>query len=188
MTVVKGVKFMVNYQEILDFWFAPNMSEKWFAGGPEFDDEIRERFYDTWLAASRGELAHWRENEAGRVAEIIVLDQFSRNLQRGSHLSYSQDLAALFLAQELLEYYDFDEMEKDHQYFALMPFMHAESRVIQEQSVPLFEEYTNENVLKYAVGHKEIVDKFGRFPHRNEAIGRESTPEEIQFMETHSGY
>lgn len=179
---------MENYQNILDFWFASNMADKWFGGGPEFDDEIREKFYDTWVAASRGELAHWRDTEAGRVAEIIVLDQFSRNLQRGSHLSFSQDLAALFLAQELLENYDFDALDKDYQHFALMPFMHAESRVIQEQSVELFKKYTSENTVRFAVDHKDIVDKFGRFPHRNEAIGRESTPEEILFMETHSGF
>lgn len=179
---------IVSAQEVLDFWFDPATEEKWFNGGDAFDAEIRKRFYETWLAACRGELFQWRETLPGRVAEIVVLDQFSRNLNRGSGLSYSQDDMALVLSQELLGQDGFENLPDPYRRFAIMPFMHAESRVIQEISVDLFKKHSDEETVKYAVEHQRIVDQFGRFPHRNQAIGRESTAAELEFMEVHDGF
>lgn len=175
--------------DVYKFWFESDNEENWFQGGDDFDQEIKDKFGDTWLAGSRGELADWRKTSHGRLAEIILLDQFSRNLMRNSPYAYSQDGMALVLAQELIAQSDFDNFSITEKHFALMPFMHSESRAIHELAVSLFKKYTNEDILQYELAHKEIIDRFGRYPHRNETLGRASTPEELLFlMEENSSF
>lgn len=170
-------------QAVIDFWFNSGNEEKRFAKDDAFDAEIESVFGSTWLLAKQGGLAYWRSTLEGRLAEIIVLDQFSRNLMRGRAEAFEQDLAALVLAQELVAHDDFDYLPLEYKQFALMPYMHSESAVIQEKSVELFENLGMEESLDYAIRHKVIIDRFGRYPHRNEAIGRETTVEEAAFLQ-----
>jgi uncharacterized protein (DUF924 family) len=174
---------IVGFQEILDFWFAPENKDLLFAKNDDFDNEIREKFLDTWIAASKGELWQWREDPYGRLAEIIVLDQFSRNLWRGSSKSYSQDKMALALSQELYNHLAYQtKFNEKERIFAVMPFMHSESKAVHVWALDIFQEIGNENNLYYEKLHKDIIDRFGRYPHRNEVLGRETTAEEAEFL------
>ena len=169
-------------QRVLDFWFDPDNQPYWFEKSEAFDDKIRDNFWSTLLAAKAGECAHWRETAQGALAEIIVLDQFSRNLFRNSADAFAQDGMALVLAQELVKREDYTNIVLDHRKFALMPYMHSESALIHDQGLPLFEALNDEYTLSFEVRHKEIIDRFGRYPHRNDVLDRESTAEELEFL------
>lgn len=169
-------------QAVIDFWFNSGNEDKWFAKDDAFDAKIESEFGSTWLLAKQGGLARWRSTTEGRLAEIIVLDQFSRNLMRGRPEAFEQDLAALVLAQELVNSADFDYLPVEYKQFACMPFMHSEAAVIQEMAVEHFKELGLEESIIYAERHKEIIDRFGRYPHRNEVVGRETTAEEAVFL------
>lgn len=169
-------------KKVLEFWFNPESEPQWFAKDEEFDQKIRDEFYEVWKAASEGCLANWRGNIRGRLAEIIVLDQFSRNLCRGEACAFSQDKLALILSQEAIKKPEFNELSQNGRKFMIMPFMHSESREIQKQSIELFEELGEEESIDYAYKHKAIIDRFGRFPHRNKVLNRESTEEELAFL------
>ena len=121
---------MTSAQEVYEFWFNEGNEEKWFQSTDEFDEEIRTRFYETWDAGRQGLLFEWRETFEGRVAEIIVLDQFSRNLNRGNALSYSQDPMALVLSQHAIKHPEFLKQSTDVKGFTLLPWMHSESKEI----------------------------------------------------------
>ncbi|MBS5743058.1 MAG: DUF924 domain-containing protein [Neisseria sp.] len=169
-------------QTVLDFWFAEENRPFQFARNDGFDAQIRAQFFDIWQQAARGELSHWRDTLQGRLAEIIILDQFSRNLFRNSPQAFAQDTAALILAQEAVRQPGFADLLPHERHFMLMPLMHSESHVILEQAVPLFERYTNENALDFEIKHKFILDRFGRYPHRNAVLGRKTTEEEAEFL------
>lgn len=174
---------IVKYQEVLDFWFADEHQELLFAQDDSFDEKIRTHFLATWEAASQGELWEWRNDPRGRLAEIIVLDQFSRNLWRGSSKSFAQDTMSLALAQELYSLPAYkDDFNEHEQVFSVIPFMHSESKAVHEWSLKIFEEIGNENSLYYEKLHKDILDRFGRYPHRNDVLGRETTDEEAEFL------
>ncbi len=176
---------MADYQEVLDFWFQELTPEQWFIQDDQVDKTIHDRFATINQQAKAGELEPWRRDLAGRVAEIIVLDQFSRNLYREDGRAYSSDDMALVLAQEIQKQSGFRDLPKEWQLFSIMPYMHAESRAIQKQSIELFSQYEEwEENLKHAHAHKEIIDQFGRYPTRNKQIGRESTAEEAQWLAT----
>ena len=171
-------------QEVYDFWFKEGNEEKWFQSTNEFDEEIRMRFYETWEAARVGLLFDWRESLEGRLAEIIVLDQFSRNLNRGSALSYSQDQMALILSQHAVNHPDFEKQSLDEKSFTLLPWMHSESKEIQKITERLYLKLDSELHTEIMYNHKEIIDRFGRYPHRNKVMGRKSTTDEMEFLET----
>ncbi|MCQ9120299.1 hypothetical protein BKG95_08735 [Rodentibacter pneumotropicus] len=172
----------MSYQRVLDFWFSEETKPFWFAKSEEFDHKIRDQFYDLWLQAAQSELSHWRETVHGRLAEIIVLDQFSRNLHRDSPLAFAQDNMAIALAQEAIKQPEFKNMTVRERHFMLMPLMHSESKVIHEQAVPLFEQFGPEESVDFELKHKVIIESFGRYPHRNAVLGRESSSEEIEFL------
>jgi uncharacterized protein (DUF924 family) len=134
-------------------------------------------------AAMRGELAHWRATPQGRLAEIIVLDQFSRNIYRDQPTSFAQDPQALALAQVLVASGQAITLVPEQRAFAYMPFMHSESLLIHSQAVLLFSESGLEGNLSYERKHQAIIERFGRFPHRNAILGRASTPEEETFLQ-----
>ncbi|PNK61824.1 DUF924 family protein [Psychrobacter sp. FDAARGOS_221] len=169
-------------QQVLDFWFNDAHQPYWFAKDDEFDAKIRELFEDTLQQAKAGECAHWRETAQGAVAEIIVLDQFSRNLYRNSPQAFAQDGMALILAQQLLKRDDYQQLTEEQKRFGLIPFMHSESKKIHAQALTLFEELGDAVSLEFEIKHKYIIDRFGRYPHRNEVLGRDSTAEEIEFL------
>lgn len=168
--------------QVLDFWFNEENKPYWFKKSQAFDDKIKEKFWNTLLAAKAGELVVWRDSAEGYLAEIIVLDQFSRNLYRNSPKAFDQDGMALILAQEIIKREDYKQLPTEQRKFAIMPFMHSESKKIHEQGLPLFEALNDDYTLDFEIRHKEIIDRFGRYPHRNEVLGRESTAEEIEFL------
>jgi len=178
---------MQSPDDVLKFWFEDHGRDDWFAGKPEFDEAVRARFAATHEAVSRGEAYGWRATPGGRLAEIIVLDQFSRQLHRGTARAFAQDGMALVLAQEAIAHGIDKDMDESHRLFLYMPFQHSESLAIQGISVRLFQGLANEELLKYALGHFEVIRRFGRFCKRNAALGRESTPEELQYIETSEG-
>ena len=179
---------------VLDFWFAKDNEPYWFVANDNFDKDIDNKFGDIWYAVSQGECAHWRRvaptvnannrlvNLAGRLAEIIVLDQFSRNLYRGQATAFSQDKMALVLAQEAVHQPHFAELPMQWRKFMIMPFMHSESAVIHEQYLSLFKQLNDTETLDFAYQHQAIIEKFGRYPHRNAALNRVSTAEETAFL------
>ncbi|MDQ0222591.1 DUF924 family protein [Streptococcus moroccensis] len=173
---------VVKPNDVLNFWFSPENKKLHFAKSKVFDQKIKELFLKTWEAGQSGELFSWRSTLHGRVAEIIVLDQFSRNLFRDSKESFTQDPMALVLAQETVKQEGFWELDKDLQLSALMPFMHSESRVIHEEAVLLFQKVGDVKKLFYEEKHKEIIDRFDRYPHRNAILERVSTAEEKSYL------
>lgn len=171
------------HNPILDFWFKEAGSKKWFEKDPAFDREIKERFADLLKQAAAAELYTWRTSAAGRLSEIIVLDQFSRNVYRDTAAAFAQDPIALALAQEAVAAGALEELHRlDERKFLLMPYMHSESKLIHVQAEKLFKEYTNEETYGFEIKHKVIIDRFGRYPHRNKILGRTSTAEEIKFL------
>ncbi len=178
------------YQDVLDFWFDEIEPAQWFAGKPAFDELVRKRFLDTLHQAIAGELYAWRKHPRGRLAEVIVLDQFSRNIFRGKPQSFAQDPMALALSQEAVAAGTLQALDEPTQRcFLIMPYMHSESRLIHELAVPLFRDYAPHDNYEYELRHKAVIDRFGRFPSRNSILGRTSTPEEIEFMKEHgSGF
>lgn len=169
--------------DILKFWFEQATPEQWFKKDAAFDRTIRERFTETHRRAACCELFAWRATPQGRLAEIIVLDQLSRNMYRDSPQAFAQDALALALAQEAVARGADQALSPIERNFLYMPYMHSESALIHQQAVPLFENNGIANSLDYEHRHKAIIDRFGCYPHRNAALGRASTAEELEFLE-----
>ncbi|MDG0815987.1 DUF924 family protein [Bdellovibrio svalbardensis] len=172
----------INSQDILNFWFEEIDSRLWFAKDHNFDDLIRERFTDIHNKAVLCETYDWRKTPEGRLAEIIVLDQFSRNMYRDDSRAFENDRLALALAQEAVQSGDDQHLSPISKAFMYMPYMHSESQKIHEEAVRLFSQPGLEGSLEYELLHKEIIDRFGRYPYRNEFLGRPSTREELEFL------
>jgi uncharacterized protein (DUF924 family) len=173
---------VVNPQDVLHFWFEEATPAQHFRQDPAFDAAIRRRFAEVRQAAIRGELAAWRDRSAGRLAEVIVLDQFSRNLFRDDARAFAADGMALVLAQEAIRAGAGRDLAPARLVFLYMPFMHAESRAIHVDAERLFRQPGLEDNYKFELKHKAIIDRFGRYPHRNRVLGRASTPEELEFL------
>ncbi|MFY2765244.1 DUF924 family protein [Arenimonas sp. MALMAid1274] len=168
---------------VLDFWFHELVPEAWWKTDPMLDLQIRDRFIALWKQAAAGELAWWRADARGRLAEVIVLDQFSRNLHRDSGQAFAQDPMALVLAQEAVAGGALAALDADERNFLLMPAMHSESAAIHAWGEPLFRAHAPEKNHAFELRHKAIIDRFGRYPHRNAVLGRVSTPEELEFLQ-----
>lgn len=169
-------------QTILHFWFEELTNKQHFTKDTALDEAIRARFGATLDAAARCELFAWRATPDGALAEIIVLDQFSRNIYRDSSRAFAQDALALALAQELVARGQDSALSTEQRRFAYMPYMHSESPLIHTQAVLLFAQQGLEDGLSFELRHKTIIDRFGRFPHRNALLGRASSAEEIAFL------
>jgi uncharacterized protein (DUF924 family) len=173
--------------DVLKFWFEEIESKAWFTKCDAFDAEVRGRFASLHESLLRDQIPVPRTARA-YLAEIIVLDQFSRNLFRNSARAYAADSKALARAKEAIQL-GFDQALSDRERaFVYMPFMHSESLKDQETCVELFSKLGNAESTRYAIEHRDIVARFGRFPHRNAILERKSTPEEGAFMETHAGF
>jgi uncharacterized protein (DUF924 family) len=170
------------YSEVLKFWFEEIDPSQWWKKDDAFDKSIIDRFADIHAMASRCELFGWRTAARGRLAEIIVLDQFSRNMFRGSPLSFAQDPLALALAQEAISTRADKALSPVERSFLYMPFMHSESLKMHEVAMDLFRDNGMPSSLDFEIRHKQIIERFGRYPHRNNILGRESTAEEIEFL------
>lgn len=167
---------------VLDFWFKELTPKQWFTKDEELDLVITKKFLSIHTQASQCELNHWRETIEGRLAEIIVLDQFSRNIYRDTPQAFAQDNLALALAQEAIASGEDNSLSDQQKAFLYMPFMHSESLTIHEQAVELFNKPGLETNLEFELKHKVIIEQFGRYPHRNNILGRTSTKQELDFL------
>ena len=168
--------------DILNFWFVETTPEFWFKKDDDFDAAIQDRFGKAVTEALAGRLDHWANDADGCLALIVMLDQFTRNMFRHSARAFSGDEMALALSLRCVERKYLDADKPSYCQFMLMPMMHSEDIGIQDMSLPLFERYTSKLTYDYAVKHRDIIARFGRFPHRNAMLGRPSSRDEDQFL------
>jgi len=173
---------MLNAEKVLNFWFVEHNRDHWFGISEEFDQKLRDNFLDLHARVAAAEAFGWRATPPGRLAEILVLDQFSRQFFRGQAKAFASDSMALALAQELVASGGDKSLSETKRMFAYMPYMHSESPVIHVEAVRLFTELANEDNLKFEIAHRDIIARFGRFPKRNQALGRASTEEELDYI------
>jgi uncharacterized protein (DUF924 family) len=193
---------MDEIEAVLEFWFGParpagtpvsdEFRSRWWHKDPAFDTAVRERFGALYDAIARGEREAWLASARGRLAYLVVLDQFSRNMFRGSRRAFAEDPRAQHAALGGIAAGMDRELADDERAFFYLPLMHAEDRALQDRCVAAFERLRDEcrgdaraqveQFLKFAEAHRTIVQRFGRFPHRNEAVGRTTTHEELAFL------
>lgn len=170
--------------EVLEFWLGEVGPQGWYVGGAELDATCRERFADLWQAAHDGGLEHWVEGTVGTLAYLVICDQLARNIHRGSALAFATDARALAAARRAVEEgWDMGAPEPERQFF-YMPFEHSENPADQSMAVRLLTERmaSDPEMALHARAHQAIITRFGRFPFRNAALGRTSTPEEAAFL------
>ena len=174
--------------DVLGFWFDELTYEDWFGGGADLDEKIRSRFLDLYERLKAGFDAGAVNDPRTALAAILVFDQFPRNMFRKSAAAFGTDDLALAVARHALEQ-DYDaKLDEKARPFLYMPFMHSEVAADQERCVDLFRGLGENDSLKYAIEHRDIVARYGRFPHRNNALGRNSTEAELTFLKEHAGY
>ena len=168
--------------DVVAFWFAPDVQPLWFAATPDFDEQLRARFLTTYRAAAAGQLADWDTTAEGALALVIVLDQFPLNLFRGQPESFATEAAARVVADRAIAR-GFDQaLPPEQRQFLYLPFMHSEALTDQERSVRLYQQPGLEESLRFARHHHALIQRFGRFPHRNAILGRTSTAEELAYL------
>ena len=172
----------IKHQDVLNFWFTEITPESWFKKDANFDAALKSRFGQAVSDALAGRLDHWADNSDGCLALIILLDQVTRNIFRQSARAFSGDEMALALSIRCVDRGYLDTAKLPHRHFMLMPMMHSEDLAVQISSLPLFKKYTDEQTYEYAVRHRDIVARFGRFPHRNQVLGRPTTDYEKIFL------
>jgi uncharacterized protein (DUF924 family) len=175
--------------EVLEFWLGDVGPEGWYAGGEALDDECRARFLDLWQAAHEGGLEHWVDGTVGTLAYLVICDQLARNMHRGTDLAFATDARALAAARQAVEAgWDMGAPEPERQFF-YMPFEHSENPADQALAARLLTERmaSDPDMALHARVHQAIIARFGRFPFRNAALGRDTTPAEAEFMAT-GGY
>ena len=175
-------KLIVTKEDIITFWFEEISPEQWFKKDKEFDAMLLERAGTTVIKALNGQLDRWSKTSTGSVSLVILLDQFTRNIFRDTPKAFSGDEMALVLCQKSINSKWFSELSMTFKQFLLMPMMHSEDISIQEKSLPLFKQHANNRTYEFAVKHRDIIAKFGRFPHRNLILSRPSTEEELIFL------
>ncbi len=169
-------------QDILDFWFSELAPAQWYKADKALDAATKVRFEAVYRELSRAVPPGWRESARGVLAAVIVFDQFPRNMFRGLPQAFATDANALALSQEAIGKNHDRELNAAERQFLYMPFQHAENRALQTRSVQLFESLGNANALDFAHRHRAIIERFGRFPHRNAILRRSSTAEELDFL------
>lgn len=173
----------MNYETILAFWFTELSPEQWYKSDLVLDQLITERFSDYHRAATANELWQWRSSPRSALAEIIILDQFSRNIGRNTPRAFASDSQALALSQYAIENKFDIQLDDVERSFLYLPFMHSESAIIHKVALELYTNLGNPINLDFEEQHKRIIDRFGRYPHRNAILGRPSTAEEITFLQ-----
>ncbi len=169
-------------EDILNFWFVETKPAQWWRRDAAFDALIERRFADLHRRAVACELSAWRTSPDGRLAEIIAIDQFARNLFREDARAFAHDPLALALAQEAVAASADAALQPQRKAFLYLPYMHSESLAIHDQAMRLYDQPGLENNLEFEIRHRDIIQRFGRYPHRNAVLGRESTPEEVEFL------
>ncbi|TMO62027.1 DUF924 domain-containing protein [Pseudoalteromonas aurantia] len=169
----------MQYQDIYQFWFVTCSESDWWKKSVHFDHKIKSQFSVHHRMAMQGELAHWRAEPIGALCEIIILDQFSRNMFRDTPNAFASDALALCLAQHAIDKGVDKQLNDTELSFLYMPFMHSESKIIHQQAEALFRALPN---YEFELAHKKIIDQFGRYPHRNQILNRVSSDDELQFL------
>ena len=173
----------MDYQAIIEFWFLELKPAQWWKKDDSFDREIKQRFEGIYQDATIGKLTHWHREPEGRLAEIIALDQFPRNMYRDTPKAFASDELALARTLEAIESKAPKYLEGPRLAFLLMPLMHSESLAMQKLSVEWFNKPGLEANRDFAIAHHDIIERFGRFPHRNAILGRNSSQEELEFLQ-----
>ena len=169
-------------ESIIEFWYSDKVKSKWFNSTAEFDKEIKSNYENVWKNALRGEYSSWRDSAEGCLALAIVLDQFPLNMFRGGMESFSSEAVAIKVTKHAVALGLDNDIDKDKISFLYMPLMHSENIEDQNISVKLFEQAKLTNNLRFAKHHRDIIKKFGRFPHRNEILNRKSTDKEREYL------
>ncbi len=167
---------------VLNFWFNEIDQKLWWVKDPDFDQQVRERFGGLHASANLCELYKWRESPEGRLAEIIILDQFSRSMYLDSPDAFASDTLALALAQEAIATGDDMRLNEVQRCFLYMPLMHSESIKIHNVALDIFKNNCPESNFNFEVRHRNIIKQFGRYPHRNAILDRISTEKEVEFL------
>ena len=177
----------VSANDVLAFWRDAGMA-RWFGGGPAFDAECRTRLLDAHFAAARRELGHWMDDADGALALVLLLDQIPRNVFRGSGHAFATDPLARHCATRAIEAGFDARVDPALRFFFYMPFEHDEDMAGQERALQLFAALGDANLLGYARAHRDVIARFGRFPHRNAVLGRVNTPEEQAWLDAGGGF
>lgn len=175
-------------QDILDFWFSEQSRKLWFNSTPQFDALLRERYLATWEQAGRGELDHWMDSAEGCLALAIILDQLPLNMFRGDALCFATEAQSRDVARVAIERGFDRQLPLEQRAFLYLPFMHSESLADQELALKLFDQPGLEDNLRFARHHHGIVEQFGRFPHRNEILGRKNSAAEIDYLNSKDAF
>lgn len=170
------------YHDVLTFWFDELTPNQWWEKNSALDEHIKVKFKTVHQQAIQCELFSWRKTAKGRLAEIIILDQFSRNMFRDTSKSFAYDGLALSLSQQAIAVEADKELNAVERSFIYMPFMHSESIIIHEEACSLFKANGIDSNYQFELRHLDIIKKFGRYPHRNHILNRQSTVEEIEFL------
>ena len=173
---------------VIKFWFAEETKPLWFNSSPGFDAQLKERFLTTYQDAAQDNLEAWESTAEGALALVIILDQFPLNMFRGQKASFATEVKSREVAKRALTHHFDSQLSNEQKIFLYMPFMHSESLEDQDRSLALFKAAGLKDNLKFAQHHREIVKRFGRFPHRNQILGRESTQEEIDWLASDEGF
>ena len=171
--------------EVLEFWFVETRPHQWFAKDPAFDDLVQQRFLSLTRRAIASELVAWDAEPTGSLALVLLLDQFPRQIWRDSAMAFAGDPQALALSLRAVELGWLEtEPEQGRRQFWLMPLMHSEDLAVQAAALPLFERFSDPRTADFARRHRDVIARFGRFPHRNAALGRVSSAAELAFLQT----
>lgn len=179
---------MTTPADILTCWFTPPMSEHWFNSTPEIDANLRSRYSVLWLQATQGDLEDWKQTAEGCLALCIVLDQFPLNMFRGEAKCFSTEAQAIAVSKYAIRMGFDQQLPLDQRAFLYMPLMHSENLADQDESVRLFEAAGLDGSARFASHHRELIRRFRRFPHRNAILGRESTPAEIEYLNSKEAF
>lgn len=172
------------YTDVLNFWFRELETSDWFKKDLRLDRMMKDRFHDLLKKAAKGELSDWRETPEGRLAEIILLDQFSRNIYRDSKKAFENDELVLSLAKEMVNLGLDENFSTEKKSFIYLPFMHSENLDDHKRAEELFSQKGLEKNLDFERKHQRILETFGRYPHRNKILGRKSTAMELEFLKS----
>lgn len=174
--------------DVLAFWFSDRVQPLWFNSTPEFDNELRENYLETYQAALNGELVGWEETPQGTLALVICLDQFPLNMFRNKADSFAGEESSRMVANRAIERGFDEKLDGKQKAFLYMPFMHSENLADQDRVLELFSRAGLEHNLKWAKHHRGLVERFGRFPHRNAILDRESTAEEMAYLQSEESF
>ena len=176
----------MNHTDVIKYWFSEKSRQHWFSSTPEIDNEIKQRYEQLWINAASGKLNDWQDSPQGCLALIIILDQFPLNMFRGEAKSFQTEELAVEVALKAIDN-GYDEiLNTEELLFLFMPLMHSENLEHQNMQVTLFEKYDFND--EYSKHHRDIVKRFGRFPHRNDILGRKSSTDEAEYLLSDSAF